>query len=76
MVHQLISLDGDRNEMPVCLVGLSPCVVPKKKIQFNMLNSKKNFLLLGIKFRDHAKEEVKQQPATLMDFLTRKKNIR
>ena len=30
MVHQLISLDGDRNEMPVCLVGMYPCVVPKK----------------------------------------------
>ena len=38
-----------------------------------MLNWKKNFLLLGIKFRGHAKEEAKQQPATWMDFLTRKK---
>ena len=38
-----------------------------------MLNWKKSFLLLGIKFRGHAKEEAKQQPATWMDFLTRKK---
>ena len=39
-----------------------------------MLNWKKTFLLLAIKFRGHAKEEAKQQPATWMDFLTRKKN--
>ena len=39
----------------------------------HMLNWKKSFLLLGIKFRGHAKEEAKQQPATWMDFLTRKK---
>ena len=26
------------------------------------------FLLLGIKFRGHAKEEAKQQPASWMDF--------
>ena len=38
-----------------------------------MLNWKKSFKLLGIKFRGHAKEEAKQQPATRMDFLTRKK---
>ena len=38
-----------------------------------MLNWKKSFKLLGIKFRGHAKEEAKQQPATWMDFLTRKK---
>ena len=37
------------------------------------LNWKKSFLLLGIKFRGHAKEEAKQQPATWMDILTRKK---
>ena len=37
------------------------------------VNWKKSFLLLGIKFRGHAKEEAKQQPATWMDFLTRKK---
>ena len=41
-----------------------------------MLNWKKSFLLLEIKFRDHAKEEAKQQPVTWMDFLTRKKEIR
>ena len=29
--------------------------------------------MLRIKFRGHAKEEAKQQPATWMDFLTRKK---
>ena len=29
--------------------------------------------MLEIKFRDHAKEEAKQQPAIWMDFLTRKK---
>ena len=39
-----------------------------------MLNWKKSFLLLGIKFRGHAKEEAKQQPSTRMDFLTGKKN--
>ena len=39
----------------------------------HVLNWKKSFLLLGIKFRDHAKEEAKQQPAKWMDFLTRKK---
>ena len=33
----------------------------------------KELFLLGIKFRGHAKEEAKQQPATWMDFLTRKK---
>ena len=38
-----------------------------------MLNWKKSFLLLGIKFCGHAKEEAKQQPDTWMDFLTRKK---
>ena len=41
-----------------------------------MLNWKKSFLLLGIKFRGHAKEEPQQQQqqqATWMDFLTRKK---
>ena len=38
-----------------------------------MLNWKKSFLLLGIKFRGHAKEEAKQEPATWMDFLSRKK---
>ena len=44
-----------------------------------MLNWKKSFLLLGIKFRGHAKEEAKQQPATWMDFLTHRQpklNIR
>ena len=39
-----------------------------------MLNWKKGFKLLGINFRGHAKEEGKQQPATRMDFLTRKKS--
>ena len=39
-----------------------------------MLNWKKSFLLLEIKFRGRAKEEAKQQPATWMDFLTRKNN--
>ena len=39
-----------------------------------MLNWKKNFLLLGITFRGHAKEKAKQQPATWMVFLTWKKN--
>ena len=38
-----------------------------------MLNWKKSFLMLGIKFRGHAKEEAKQQPATWMNFQTRKK---
>ena len=38
-----------------------------------MFNWKKSFLLLGIKIRGYAKEEAKQQPATQMDFLTRKK---
>ena len=38
-----------------------------------MLNWKKNFLLLGIKFRKYAKEKEKQQPATWMDLLTKKK---
>ena len=38
-----------------------------------MLFWKKSFLLLGNKFRGHAKEEAKQQPSTWMDFLTRKK---
>ena len=38
-----------------------------------MLNWKKSFLLLGIKFRGHTKEEAKQQSATWVDFLTRKK---
>ena len=46
---------------------------PKKKTPDRRLNWKKSFLLLGIKFRGHAKEEAKQQPATWMDFLTRKK---
>ena len=36
----------------------------------------KSFWLLGIKFHGYAKEEAKQQPATRMDFLTRKKNTR
>ena len=39
-----------------------------------MLNWKKSFLLFGIKFRGHAKEEAKQQLATWIDFPTRKKN--
>ena len=38
-----------------------------------MLNWKKSFLLLGIKFRVYAKEEAKQQSATWMDYPTRKK---
>ena len=38
-----------------------------------MLKWKKSFLLLGIKFCGHAKEEAKHQPATWTDFLTRKK---
>ena len=41
-----------------------------------MLNWMKSVLLLGIKFRGHAKEEAKQQPATWMDFLTRKKTLK
>ena len=41
-----------------------------------MLNWMKSVLLPGIKFRGHAKEEAKQQPATWMDFLTRKKTLK
>ena len=37
------------------------------------LEKDRAFLLLGSKFRGHAKEDAKQQPATWMDFLTRKK---
>ena len=35
-----------------------------------MLNWKKSFLLLEIKFRGHAKEEAKQQPVALVDGLS------
>ena len=35
-----------------------------------ILNWKKSFLLLEIKFRDHGKDEAKQQPATLVDGLS------
>ena len=41
---------------------------------FSCSTRKKRFLLLGIKFRGHTKEETRQQPATCMNFLTREKN--
>ena len=37
------------------------------------LQKELKFLLLGIKFRGHAREEVNQPLATWMDFLIRKK---
>ena len=41
-----------------------------------MLNWKKSVLLLGIKFRGHAKEEEKQQPATgYVDGLSNQEKI-
>ena len=39
-----------------------------------MLNRKKSFLLPGIKFRGHAKEDGKQQTATWMEFRITLKN--